>query len=642
MRSGALLLAASLSLTAASAWGDPVPSLDLREFHPPVDPAGFLYLEPARTPGGGQWNFGAYASYALSPIVLHAADGSDAKVIGHQMSLDYYANVGLGKTWAVGVAVPTVVYQTGDDVTGLLPESDPLVHTAVGAIALDVKKTFLSPQDLGGFGIAGLGTFYIPTNPRSYLSDHGVRGELRALAELDLLLLAVRATAGFRMRQDDQFFVRNGTDDYRFSHDIPWGIGVTLRPQTLGLDRGGHWRWTAEAHGGIAIKPSFAAEAQSPALAGFSARYSAGEVSALFGVEVPMNGAIGNPLVRPVIGFGWAPRFEDADEDGIEDDKDQCPELAEDKDGFEDEDGCPDFDNDDDGVPDETDRCPKEKEDTDDFQDEDGCADPDNDGDGVLDAADACPNVAGPKNGPRPGCKDPDPDHDGILDDKDKCPEQAEDVDGFQDDDGCPDPDNDGDGVLDAADSCPEQAGKPSAAPELNGCVLLDLDGDTFDDTADKCPDEPEDFDGVEDDDGCPEPKQGAPLVTIAQEKGEKGQRVVRLRVAPRIVKDDVAPASLPSLRALGAVLNAHPDWIVAVGARATGHTAEAEQTALNHAFAVVSTMRWLTHRDAAAETVGWGAVRDLPGASASGVGILLLSPRAAAEPASKAGSVTK
>src|SRR5262245_37171629 len=157
MRFGATLLAASLSLTAASAWGDsPVPSLDLREFHPPVDPAGFLYTEPSRTPGGGQWNFGAYASYALSPVVLRAEGGGElAKVISHQASIDYYGNVGIGKTWAVGVAMPTVVYQTGDDVTGLLPGSDGLHHAAIGAIALDVKKTFLSPQDLGGLGIAG-------------------------------------------------------------------------------------------------------------------------------------------------------------------------------------------------------------------------------------------------------------------------------------------------------------------------------------------------------------------------------------------------------------------------------------------------------------------------------------------------------
>src|SRR5574338_552312 len=50
-----------------------------------------------------------------------------------------------------------------------------------------------------------------------------------------------------------------------------------------------------------------------------------------------------------------------------------------------------------------------------------------------------------------------DSDSDGIPDDTDKCPNEAEDKDGFQDDDGCPDPDNDNDGVADAQDKCPDQ-----------------------------------------------------------------------------------------------------------------------------------------------------------------------------------------
>jgi hypothetical protein len=63
----------------------------------------------------------------------------------------------------------------------------------------------------------------------------------------------------------------------------------------------------------------------------------------------------------------------DIDQDGIADQSDQCPEQAEDKDGFQDEDGCLDVDNDQDGVPDQSDRCPSELEDKDRFEDEDGC-----------------------------------------------------------------------------------------------------------------------------------------------------------------------------------------------------------------------------------------------------------------------------
>ncbi len=81
----------------------------------------------------------------------------------------------------------------------------------------------------------------------------------------------------------------------------------------------------------------------------------------------------------------------DNDKDGFLDKQDKCPNDAEDKDGFEDEDGCPDLDNDKDGICDPwvskdpviadkfkdicvgTDKCPLEPEDKDNFEDEDGC-----------------------------------------------------------------------------------------------------------------------------------------------------------------------------------------------------------------------------------------------------------------------------
>ncbi len=86
----------------------------------------------------------------------------------------------------------------------------------------------------------------------------------------------------------------------------------------------------------------------------------------------------------------------DRDGDGIPDVRDKCPNEPEDKDGFEDDDGCPDPDNDQDGILDAADKCPNEPEDIDGFQDDDGCPDPDNDQDGVPDASDRCPNEPGP------------------------------------------------------------------------------------------------------------------------------------------------------------------------------------------------------------------------------------------------------
>lgn len=52
----------------------------------------------------------------------------------------------------------------------------------------------------------------------------------------------------------------------------------------------------------------------------------------------------------------------DTDNDGVIDAQDSCLYDAEDPDGFEDTDGCPDNDNDKDGVLDDADPCPDEKE----------------------------------------------------------------------------------------------------------------------------------------------------------------------------------------------------------------------------------------------------------------------------------------
>jgi outer membrane protein OmpA-like peptidoglycan-associated protein len=163
----------------------------------------------------------------------------------------------------------------------------------------------------------------------------------------------------------------------------------------------------------------------------------------------------------------------DSDEDGLRDDVDDCPDEPEDKDEFQDEDGCPEPDNDEDTILDEADQCPLDKEDLDKFEDEDGCPDPDNDKDNILDVDDDCPDEAGipEKN----GCPLRDKDGDGIYDDDDKCPTEAEDKDGFEDEDGCPDPDNDKDGFLDADDKCPNEAETYNGNEDEDGCPDGDM-----------------------------------------------------------------------------------------------------------------------------------------------------------------------
>ena len=65
--------------------------------------------------------------------------------------------------------------------------------------------------------------------------------------------------------------------------------------------------------------------------------------------------------------------------------------------------------------------------------------------------------------------------------------------------------DIDGDGVLDRDDACPRLPGPA----ENKGCPVeapKDRDGDGIPDSVDRCPDQPEDLDGFQDEDGCPDP----------------------------------------------------------------------------------------------------------------------------------------
>ncbi len=77
----------------------------------------------------------------------------------------------------------------------------------------------------------------------------------------------------------------------------------------------------------------------------------------------------------PVTALPPLERAGDPDRDGLAEVLDLCPEIAEDRDGFQDEDGCPDPDNDGDGLADALDRCPNEAETLNGYNDSDGCPD---------------------------------------------------------------------------------------------------------------------------------------------------------------------------------------------------------------------------------------------------------------------------
>jgi OmpA-OmpF porin, OOP family len=627
---GLLAAFAAGFVTAASARADAqvLPSLDTRTWRAPTDPNAGMVIEPAVTPGPGVLSFGGFASYAFRPVSLKAAGTDDVALrpVEHVVGLDAVANLGIGQRFAIGANLPLVLYQDGSNA---LPPSvsqlSAIPSSAIGDLALTMKGAVVRNEG-GGLGIAALGNVTLPTGDRSSFAGEGaVTAGARVLVEYTLLVAAVQASIGYKARTEHRTWPAEDVGGYRFGDEVPWSVGLALKPGILGVDSGNRQRWEVAAHGWLPAGPvgPFGAgqpgsSALSPALLALSDRIEIGhyrDAFVLVGAEIGLTDAVGVPAFRGVVGIGWAPREHDMDHDGVRDDVDGCPEIAEDRDGFEDSDGCPEIDNDDDGV---------------------------------LDKEDACPNVAGeetkdPKtNGCPVAASAPhadggkDADGDGVPDATDKCPTQPEDKDGFEDADGCPDPDNDADGINDKDDACPTQKGEASTDPARNGCPNTDRDGDTFDNDVDKCPDAAEVFNGVTDDDGCPD-EGGKPLVTIDD------KRTVRLANAVKIGgpadAPDVDAASLPTLRALALELNKHRDWTLAIGVK-PGTGDNAQMDALARSFAVVRVLGSYSHRDGVAESIGWDAVETRPGAE-TGIAFLLLTSTPSAPTAAPPASST-
>ncbi|APR83159.1 internalin, putative [Minicystis rosea] len=651
MRTRAFLAAAALLSIAPAVVraADPVPSLNLRNFRAPIDPASGVFVQPAEAPATGEWNVGLFFSYAYRPITLRDAKTNDVavKVLSHQITTDVVASIGFWNRLQIGFDLPVLLFQSGDTPSAVSTRAlgDYTVPgQAFGDLGLVAKGTLVRPTagDLGGFALALDERFTVPTgDPKSFLGEGVVTSETRLLGEYRFPMIGIHGVLGFKARGHQVDFACNAVGaaacTSRFGHELPFGLGVTFIPKAIGIDEQGRMTWYLEMHGQLPVAPQapFSSTAATSLRLDAAARFAVGgDVSILAGVQTALLAGVGDAPFKGMLSVSWAPRTHDKDGDGVPDDADLCPDLPEDRDGFQDADGCPDTDNDGDGVPDREDRCPNTKEDQDGYQDTDGCPDPDNDQDKILDAEDACPNEAGAPN-PDPkknGCPVHDKDGDGIADDTDACPDAAGPANANPQIHGCPsDHDADGDGIPDIDDACPKVKGVRSAIAKENGCPDLDPDKDTFLGDADKCPNEAETWNGFQDDDGCPDeaPRKARPLLVLK----EKKDALPTVEIASPLrftAANEVEAASQSTLRALAAELGKHPEWSVRVGVRISPK--EGEAVAEARAKAIVAALRKHTRNEKAAEITPWNDVKAAPRAAEHGIGFVLVGPIAATD----------
>ena len=425
-----------------------LPPLQLERFRPAPGPGDFLNLFGSPVAEHLDWDIGFYFDAADKPLGLaqggNLGEGSESETVDFQGTLSLMANLGLWDRVEIGLLVPLTLTQSSDNLqSAMLNEpsfrSDALESFGVNDSRLSVKYRILDVLE-DAVGLAAVANLYAPlASTNRFVSDEHFSGEL--LLAVDKFLIE-----GFGLRLGGNLGYRYRAGDYRvfrsseINDEILWGVAASLPLAFNRLD------FIAELDGAVSIAPAAKTglddQEVNMELRG-AVRYKLTDRWTITaGVGAGLLEGVGTPATRAIVGLGgyWVTGTEwgyDFDGDGIYGKRDQCPQDAEDYDGFEDFDGCPDPDNDGDGVPDDQDRC-------------------DNTPQGVEVGEDGCP--------------DDDLDGDGIPNQYDKCPEDPEDLDRFEDEDGCPDPDNDKDGIPDTADSCPNQPETFNDFMDEDGC----------------------------------------------------------------------------------------------------------------------------------------------------------------------------
>jgi large repetitive protein len=511
--SAPLLAAIALfAMVAAAGRAEAQRGVDSELFHPALDSYGIFTVDRSQT--SHQWDFGfkLFVNYAQNPLRLGLCplNGSCSissarpsrpslqSVMSWQAVMNFGMHLGLTDWLELVVDLPVSAQGFTGEFGSYGSASDPSIARTgfysngsftnippPNAAPLDWRIGFKARLFRSGiFGLAMAAVVTLPFGDESAFlgdSDFTFRPELIADVTRGPFTAAINLGAVIRK----ETIVDSPNDPsptgmaslakpralIDLSHELTWSAGVAYRFV--------HWVGVAaEVFGNVPLVTSASSPLDAPrdytadVLGGFQF-FPAHDVAVGIGAGAGViSSAVRHDDFRVFGGITWAPAEGgkgnvggggiDSDGDGIPDGADLCPTEPEDKDGFDDEDGCPDLDNDQDGIADKNDKCPNEAEDRDGYQDEDGCPDIDNDGDGIPDA-------------------------------QDKCPNDPEDKDGFQDDDGCPDLDNDGDGIPDSVD---------------------------------KCPNEPETFNGIDDGDGCPDSGTGGTGIAITGGKIELPENI--------------------------------------------------------------------------------------------------------------------
>jgi len=334
--------------------------LDTQRFKPAVTSDGWVNAEGSGVnPTEDPLEFGIYANYARNTLV--AVDGAGnvvTRYVSGRLGFDALLSISVARPFAIGLDVPFFVAQSGDanpSFAGLgdvrvVPKFQ-ILDDIRHPLGLAIVAEIAAPTHLGDF--AG-GARYSPVFTPRLVVDHrfGASG------------LRLGANAGVAFREITSFMNVTSASEFVYDADIAYRFGGRAGPFELGF----------ELAGAVGLKTVDTPEIPLEGLP-YLRIVPSDQWDIQAGAGIGFVAGFGTPVARAFLGFRFHPVAHDRDHDGVPNDRDECPDIPEDRDGYQDWDGCPEHDSDHDGVPDSMDKCPHEKETINGYKDDDGCPD---------------------------------------------------------------------------------------------------------------------------------------------------------------------------------------------------------------------------------------------------------------------------
>lgn len=367
----ALALALGLATTSAAAQDA---RFDVQLFRPSGAPQDVVMVGQSRPLANLSASGGFFFNFSLDPLVLvNKEGGSSSKVlsiVGSRLQLDAVASVGLLDWAEVGVDMPLVLAQAGDNLEAIGTEG-PIQGYVLGDLRLTGKVAIPGLRrraEDSGLGAALTLGLSLPTGDQlAFASDGELTYTPGLIVDYRFSNGVLLSAAGGLWNRPDHIF--NGT---LVGDMAPFGLATEIP-----ILRGRGITAVGMVHGAVGLDKLPTQPRDIPAELLFGLRWYS---STGLTFTVGGGGGCGCSLQAPTLRFFssiiWVPaktsewaaleKFKkppepppppppDTDGDGVTDDKDVCPKEF----GLLDRGGCPIRDEDGDGVEDSIDRCPK-------------------------------------------------------------------------------------------------------------------------------------------------------------------------------------------------------------------------------------------------------------------------------------------